>query len=345
MKKLLTIFIILATSGLINAQNVNIPDINFKANLIGNGLINTNGDSEIQVSEASEFTGTILCDNDSISDLTGIEAFTGLTQLNCNNNQLTSIDVSNNKALMEIRCEGNQITSLDASENKELTYLQCEYNQLMLLDVSDNTALAYLFCRNNQLTSLDLNNNTALVQLNCDANQLTSIDVSNNTALTNLGCANQLTSSQLTSLNVSSNIALNNLSCDGNQLKCLDVSKNSLLTGLDVSDNLLEILKTKNGAGIGMQVNLANNNLQCAEVDDISWAQNNWTYDSFTTFSSGCNYSDPCPNTLGLDLPSSKPKNLLRIYDVLGRETTFRFNTLLIYIYNDGSVEKVFAVE
>ena len=166
-----------------------------------------------------------------------------------------------------------------------------------------------------------------------------------NSALTNLGCANQLTSSQLTVLDVSNNTALNNLSCDGNQLKCLDVSKNSLLTGLDVSDNLLEILKTKNGAGIGLQVNLANNNLQCAEVDDISWAQNNWTYDSFTTFSSDCNYSGPCPNVLGVDLPSSKQKNLLRIYDVLGRETTFRFNTLLIYIYDDGSAEKVFAVE
>ena len=345
MRTLFIAVIFLSTFGVINAQNVNIPDTNFKANLIGNVLINTNGDSEIQVTEASGFSGTILCENDSISNLTGIEAFTALTQLNCDNNQLTSLDVSNNTALMEILCDGNQITSLDVSENKELTYLRCQYNQLTFLNVSDNTALAYLFCRDNQLTSLDINNNTALVQLNCDANQLTSIDVSNNTALTNLGCANQLTSSQLTVLDVSNNTALNNLSCDGNQLKCLDVSKNSLLTGLDVSDNLLEILKTKNGAGIGLQVNLANNNLQCAEVDDISWAQNNWTYDSFTTFSSDCNYSGPCPNVLGVDLPSSKQKNLLRIYDVLGRETTFRFNTLLIYIYDDGSAEKVYVVE
>ena len=41
-----------------NAQNVNIPDANFKAVLVGNPGINTNGDGEIQVSEAAAFTGT-----------------------------------------------------------------------------------------------------------------------------------------------------------------------------------------------------------------------------------------------------------------------------------------------
>jgi len=53
-------------------QNVNIPDTNFKAWLVGNNLINTNGDTEIQVSEATAFSGTINCSNMNISDLTGI---------------------------------------------------------------------------------------------------------------------------------------------------------------------------------------------------------------------------------------------------------------------------------
>ena len=33
-------------------QDVNIPDVNFKEYLVGEPLINTNGDSEIQLSEA-----------------------------------------------------------------------------------------------------------------------------------------------------------------------------------------------------------------------------------------------------------------------------------------------------
>ena len=40
-------------------QNVYIPDANFKNYLIINSAINTNGDGEIQVSEASSFGGYI----------------------------------------------------------------------------------------------------------------------------------------------------------------------------------------------------------------------------------------------------------------------------------------------
>ena len=73
-------------------QNVYIPDANFKNYLVTNSSINTNGDSEIQVSEASAFTDTINCNNLNISDLTGIEAFTALTYLFCTYNNLTSLE-------------------------------------------------------------------------------------------------------------------------------------------------------------------------------------------------------------------------------------------------------------
>jgi hypothetical protein len=45
----------------LSAQNVTIPDANFKTYLVGNPAINTNGDGEIQVSEAAVFTGRISC--------------------------------------------------------------------------------------------------------------------------------------------------------------------------------------------------------------------------------------------------------------------------------------------
>lgn len=64
-----------------NAQNVNIPDANFKAYLVGNSAINTNADTEIQVSEAMAFTGNIFASNLGITDLTGVEAFTSLDGL------------------------------------------------------------------------------------------------------------------------------------------------------------------------------------------------------------------------------------------------------------------------
>ena len=68
MKKLLLVLLALPLIGF--GQNVNIPDANFKAYLVGNTAINTNGDTEIQVSEAAAFNGTIWCPQMFISNLT-----------------------------------------------------------------------------------------------------------------------------------------------------------------------------------------------------------------------------------------------------------------------------------
>jgi Leucine-rich repeat (LRR) protein len=133
-----------------NEKIVNITDANFKGYLLGNTAINTNGDTEIQVSEATAFTGTIYCQSMGISNLTGIEAFTALTWLECSYNQLTSLDVSQNTALTWLLCYNNQLTSLDVSQNTALTSLWCYYNQLSSLDVSQNTALTYLDCNGNK---------------------------------------------------------------------------------------------------------------------------------------------------------------------------------------------------
>jgi Leucine-rich repeat (LRR) protein len=78
------------------AQNVNIPDPVFKAYLLENEEINTNNDAEIQVSEAARFTGEIDCRMSLVKDLTGIEAFTNLTSLSCNYNEIESINISKN---------------------------------------------------------------------------------------------------------------------------------------------------------------------------------------------------------------------------------------------------------
>jgi Leucine-rich repeat (LRR) protein len=76
-------------------------------------------------------------------------------------------------------CYDNQLTSLDVSQNTALTILWCDDNQLTSLDVSQNTALTILWCDDNQLTSLDVSQNTALFNLSCADNQLTSLDVRN----------------------------------------------------------------------------------------------------------------------------------------------------------------------
>ena len=143
---------------MIGLGQVYIPDANFKACLVENAAINTNGDSEIQLSEASAFNGHINCFNMNILDLTGIEFFTASTYLTCSENQLTSLDVSNNIALTDLECNDNNITNLDVSQNTNLESLACYSNALITLDLTNNISLEFLTAMDNDLVSLDVRN-------------------------------------------------------------------------------------------------------------------------------------------------------------------------------------------
>ena len=124
-----------------------------------------------------------------LTSLKGIEYFTSLKTLWCSSNQLTSLDVSNNPALVNLDCSSNQLTSLDVSNNPALVDLDCAGNQLTSLDVSNNLALESLYCDYNALISLDVSNNLALESLYCDYNALISLDISNNSDLEHLYCS------------------------------------------------------------------------------------------------------------------------------------------------------------
>ncbi len=173
---------------------------------------------------------------------------TSLTTLICDYNQLTSLDLSKNIALTELRCNVNQLTSLDLPMNSALTDLDCSFNQLTSLDVSKNTNLIGFNCNYNQLTSLDLSNNTALTELWCEDNQLTSLDITKNTKLTYLDCAGA--GNQLTSLDLTNNTALTTLNCSWNGLTSLDLSKNTALTELNCGGNQLTNLDVSNNTAL-----------------------------------------------------------------------------------------------
>ena len=232
--------------------------------------------------------------------------------MNCSDNDITSIDVTQNTALIDLRCEINDLTSIDVTQNTALTHLYCWGNyQLTSLDVTQNTTLAYLSCHSNQITSIDVSQNTALTYLSCASNPLTSIDVSQNTALTILYCGStQLTSldvtqntaltelfcflNQLTSLDITQNTALAYLKCGYNQLTNLDVTQNTALFELVCEYNNLFCLNVKNGNNSNFTSFHATDNpsLTCIEVDNVAWSTANWTdIDPQTSFSTNCNNS------------------------------------------------------
>ena len=227
-----------------------------------------------------------------ISNLYGIQFFPNLKNLNCADNNLTSLDVSENTVLAELWCYGNQLTELDVSKNTKLKKLRCQKNQLTSLDVSKNTELEYLAVFYNQLTSLDMSQNRKLTFLSCYNNQLTSLNVSKNPALEELYCAqNNLTSldvskntnlkklicraNQLTELDVSKNPALDELGCEKNQLTSLDVSENPALLSLKCGENqLTELDVSKNPALRYLNCEnsqLTNLNVENTNIDPTPW--------------------------------------------------------------------------
>jgi len=302
------------------SQTTVITDANFEQALIDLGIDTAPIDGSVPTANISSITSLEVYNNN-ITELTGIEDFTALTFLECGDNPLTSLDVSNNTALEYLYCYSNQLTSLDVSNNTALEYLYCYDNQLTSLDVSNNTALTTLSCYSNQLTSLDVSTNTALTDLYCYSNQLTSLDVSNNTALIYLWC----TSNQLTSLDVSANNALTSLYCDSNQLTSLDVRNGN-------STNFTDFDSTNNP------------NLTCIFVDDASYSTANWTdVNATTTFvndeaeCAGLSIEDntfglgvsvyPNPTDNYLFIEGNKNPISISIYNLLGKEVLSINNT------------------
>ena len=131
-----------------------------------------------------------------------------LIELDCSkNNRLTALDldVAHKPNLVRVECQNNQLTSLILGENKGLEKLNCANNQLTQLNLNNMSALKELNCANNQLTQLNLKNMISLKELRCQNNQLTALDVSSSPNLTTLVLKNN----HLTSLNLDNNPNLN----------------------------------------------------------------------------------------------------------------------------------------
>ena len=235
-KRILFIIFAICSSIIVNAQ-VYIPDENFKNYLISNSEINTNGNDEISYAEVANVE-VLRVDGLLIKSLQGIHAFYSLKELYCNDNELTSLNISNLVLLKKLICSENQLTSLDISNNTVLEYLWCENNQLDSLNVSENILLESFQCSENPLSSLDISKNTILKYLKCNYNNLSSLDVSNNGLLDQLRCSEN----QMDSLDISKNIYLLDLRCNNNDLTSLDISKNSFLQYLDCSNNPISCL-------------------------------------------------------------------------------------------------------
>ena len=328
--KILMLVLLLLVSIKTNAQctgNVVIPDVNFKTSLLDNTAINTVDDGEISCTEAAAFTGEIDLVAIPITNLTGIEAFINLTRLNCVSNGLSSIDVTQNMALITLTIRSNNLTEIDVSNNTNLQALSIIENDLIEIDVSNNINLTILNVIGNDLTSLDVSQQTAFLNaLSFDRNDLTEIEVSHLTNLISL----RFSDNQITELDISNNINLDRLDCSYNNLISLDISPNTKLRRIKCDNNNLIELKLTNANSSDILTNIFtdftnNPNLGCIEVDDVAFANANWA----DLKDADAEYSENCEECI-VDIPDANFKAEL-------------INNNAININNDAEISCVVA--
>ena len=182
-----------------------------------------------------------------LTNLTGIDFFKSLKELNCSYNDLRNLDISSNTNLTRLTCNYNiHLYHLDVSNNVNLSHLHCSDTGLSNLNVSNNVNLLFLLCDNYYLRNLDVSKNTNLEELYCRFCQLTNLDISKNINLTMLDCAGN----PLATLDVSKNINLRTLKCYKTQLTSLDISKNTNLETLWCMDTKLTSLNISNNINL-----------------------------------------------------------------------------------------------
>ncbi|CAM3643617.1 T9SS type A sorting domain-containing protein [Flavobacterium gelidilacus] len=293
---------------------VNIPDPKFKARLLAASpteliassgpntwiTLDANSDGEIQVSEALQVTyfrlsGFYIQDSEKITSLEGINAFTNLTRLECNNNFLQSLNIDSLVNLEYLACSFNNLSSLTLQNFLNLEELACGANPIINLNLQNLPNLKNLDCGGILQTTLDVTQLNSLINLDCQNSQLTSLNVQGLSNLGYLNCSNNLLSSinlqgtsiggfyvtnnQLTSLNLQQIPNVVELVLNNNLLTDINVDGLNFLNRLECNNNLITTLNIESVTDYFQILRCSENSLLETifiknGIDEFIWAAN-----------------------------------------------------------------------
>ena len=393
--KILCFFTVFFIVSLAQAQIVDIPDENFKyilthfgiADLDGDGVtdgvVDTNSDDEIQVTEAEAVFGLQLFPIEIISSLEGIESFinlewlsvlghdleildlsqnVNLENLTCSSTPLTNIIFPQNSNLMEIYCTNNNLSSIDVSSCTNLTKLTVGNNQLTNLDLTENLDLEELYCWLNDITEINVANSINLINLDVSSNQLSTLDLTQNQKLRYLNIeANLITeidlshNSELTqlfcvanllhSLDVSQNTKLEYIRAQSNFITSLDFSQNTSLNHITCNNNQLTNLNVQNGIDEDLNTLWAfdNPDLLCIKVDEENYGICDIFYDTGWCIGEGTLLSEDCV----LAIEDANKVNFVispnPVQDILFIESQERIESVTIFSFHGGIIQEAIS--
>ena len=303
-----------------------------------------------------------------------------LVVLDCGDNDLTTLDLNNNSALTTLLCDGNLISSLDVSQIPFLSTLNCSENDLSCLNANNGSNLTAFTCTFNPLlmcvSILDPSIAQGLFYYDAQTGFSQNCTVPVNNDVDQLGM--ELTAQQ-------SDASYQWLDCDNNNSPIFGANGQSYTTTSTGNYAVEVTLLHCSGVTVGVSACIHIDCLSEIDNDVSqtgSWlhaehvgAQYQWldcganyapiggeTDQDFTPFYTGyfaveITISDSCGGTqidtsschlvdfTSLDELNSSQHELVKIVDVMGRETEFKANSVLLYIYSDGKIERVFKLE
>jgi len=261
----------------VNAQIITFADPVFKAKLLAanatnfiardlNGdyfSIDSNSNGEIEIAETLQ-VGFLEIANSSISSISEISNFINLITLNCENNQLSSLNTSGLTSLTILDCSNNQLTNLNVIGLTELQNLNCQFNQLINLNVGGLNNILNINCSYNQIASLDFSNLVNLQELILNDNAITTLNITDLINLTFFDCSNN----QLASINTASLVNLVSLNCSSNLIASLAINSLTNFTDLNCSSNQLTSLSLINLSNL-TDLNCSSNQLNFINLSDL----------------------------------------------------------------------------
>lgn len=193
--------------------------------------------------QAETYLGTIDVKELQATSLKGIEFFTSIDKLVCNENLLTELDISKNVNLTYLNCGSNSLTALDISQLTKLDTLVISFNKIKSLDFSGcKVSLRSLSWDGNSLTvaeftATNIKNLTNVGTLNISFNNFSdgTLDLSGLSTVNFI----DLTYSSLsgTGLNLYGCSNLKTLAVGNNNLTTLDLSGCPILEELFCQHN------------------------------------------------------------------------------------------------------------
>ncbi|NSL88363.1 leucine-rich repeat domain-containing protein [Chitinophaga sp. Mgbs1] len=223
------------------AQNVKFEDDNFKQAVLAQG-VDTNGDGEVQLSEAKVVT-KLYVDKASITSLAGIKSFVNLEEFGCYDNDLKVLDMAGMKTVRAIYAFNNKLINANLRGMTNLENIYLSYNKLTNVDLSTCKNLVEVKMDHNALRKLELNNYARLEVIEVQNNVITEFSCVNNLALKRLQITyNYLSKVDLTSCKnlewvwIYNNEFLQELKIKGlRKLRELDCTPPHRLTNLNMS--------------------------------------------------------------------------------------------------------------